>query len=467
MLLVTVAIGALVMITGRVLLSQADASAQSELVHEGEKLRAFATQGDPVSGQPFTDVSTLLSSFMTHNLAERDETFFSLVGGKPDRRSASPAPARLDLDHAFVARAAATDRPIRGRVSTTAGDAYYAVFPVAVQGSPQQGALVAVEFLRDAHQQAWSFVRVLGLVGAGSLVLAGLAGWLIAGQVLAPIRTVRRTAEQIGESDLTRRISVSGTDDVALLAHTFNRMLDRLETAFATQRQFLDDAGHELRTPITIIRGHLELAGSDPAEQEQTRALVTAELDRMSRIVDDLMVLAKAERPDFLIKGPVDATDLVVETLTKVKTIAVRRWVLDEVAEATMTADGQRLTQALTQLVSNACRHTGDGDTIALGSRVEDGRLLLWVRDTGTGIPEERQEQIFQRFFRGDGERGGGAGLGLTIVQSIATAHGGLVRLASAPGRGSTFTLDLPFAPAPLPDNEPTVVLPGLPQERQ
>lgn len=122
-------------------------------------------------------------------------------------------------------------------------------------------------------------------------------GWAVAGRILAPVRPVRRAAAQLTEQDLTRRIPVQGRDDIALLAETFNAMLDRLERAFAAQRQFVDDAGHELRTPITIVRGHLELMGDDPAEQAETIRLVTDELDRMSRIVEDLLLLAKAERP--------------------------------------------------------------------------------------------------------------------------------------------------------------------------
>ncbi|MQA76617.1 MAG: two-component sensor histidine kinase, partial [Solirubrobacterales bacterium] len=256
--------------------------------------------------------------------------------------------------------------------------------------------------------------------------------------------------EQIGESDLTRRIEARGNDDVAQLAHTFNRMLDRLEGAFATQRRFLDDAGHELRTPITVIRGHLEVMGDEPADREATMRLVIGELDRMKRMVDDLVLLAKAQEPDFLHPGEVELAELTVELLAKARVLGDRRWRLAALSEETILADGERLTQALAQLTDNAVAHTREGDLIEVGSAVRDGRVALWVRDDGPGVDDEVRERIFERFARADGATSGeGAGLGLAIVASIAEAHGGRVRLDGAPGQGAKFTLDLPLCQPP------------------
>jgi signal transduction histidine kinase len=292
---------------------------------------------------------------------------------------------------------------------------------------------------------------VLVLVGIGALLVAGAAGYFIAGQVLAPMRVLRSTAEQIGESNLTCRIEVRGNDDIAQLAGTFNRMLDRLEDAFATQRRFVDDAGHELRTPITVIRGHLEVMTDDPADREATTRLVIGELARMQRIVEDLLVLATAQQPDFLQPGQVELAELTVELLANARVLANRRWRLAALAEEVITADGERLAQALMQLAQNAVAHTVEGDAIEIGSVVRDGRVRLWVRDTGGGIEEAVRERIFERFTRADGSAAReGAGLGLAIVASIADAHGGRVALDSTAGEGATFTLDLPFRP-PLP----------------
>jgi signal transduction histidine kinase len=223
-------------------------------------------------------------------------------------------------------------------------------------------------------------------------------------------------------------------------------MLDRLQGAFTTQRRFLDDASHELRTPITVIRGHLEVMSDDPADREHTMTLVGAELDRMKRIVDDLLLLAKAEQPDFLHPGPVELAELTVELLATARVLGERRWRLDALAEETVQADGERLTQALMQLTENAVAHTRPEDLVAIGSAVRDGRVELWVRDTGPGVAADVRERIFDRFARADGfATREGAGLGLAIVASIAEAHGGRVRLESAVGQGATFTLDLPL----------------------
>lgn len=452
---VTVAVAVLVGITGRVLWARIETTARTELAHEGTKFRDFASGLDPDTGERFGDVRQLLASFVSHNLAEDEETFFSIVDGRLDRRSIGDPPARLDLDEAFVARAAAAVNPIEGQVSTTGGRALYAVFPVTSDDDVQLGSVVIVEFLRPAEQEVWAIVRTLTVVGLVAVVVAGFTGWLVAGRVLAPIRTVRKTAEKIRDSDLTRRIEVTGNDDVAELARTFNRMLDRIEEAFAAQNRFLEDAGHELRTPITIVRGHLEVMDDDPIERAQTIDLVVSELTRMSRIIDDLMMLARAERPDFLQRREVDLTELGVDALAKMKAMAPRRWAIDEVADAAVWADGQRLTQALVQLASNAVDHTGPEDRISLGTAVTEDRIRIWVADTGAGIPPELQQQVFERFVRGRSGHGRtGAGLGLEIVVTIAAAHGGQVELDSEPGRGSTFTLDLPLVAGPRADAE-------------
>jgi signal transduction histidine kinase len=224
-------------------------------------------------------------------------------------------------------------------------------------------------------------------------------------------------------------------------------MLDRLETSFATQRRFLDDAGHELRTPITIARGHLELLGDDPAEKAETVALVLDELDRMGRMVNDLLLLAKVEEPSFLERELVDVDVLTEELHAKTAALGDRTWVLESRAEGVVLADRQRLTQAVVQLAHNAVQHTSVGDEIALGSSLEHGELRLWVRDSGPGVAPDQQDRIFERFARARGNRHrDGAGLGLSIVRAIAEAHGGRVVLHSRPGAGALFTLVVPAA---------------------
>jgi signal transduction histidine kinase len=272
--------------------------------------------------------------------------------------------------------------------------------------------------------------------------------------VLAPVKELTDTARSITETDLTRRIPVEGNDQIAELTETFNAMLDRLQAAFTTQRSFMDDAGHELRTPITIIRGHLELLGDDPDERREVVSIVTDELDRMSRQVDDMLLLAKAERPGFLDREPVDIGAVTEEWLTKMRTLAPRQWRLAARASGMVMADRQRLTQAVMNLAENAARHTGPDGTIVLSSEVRAGEVRVAVADDGPGIPWADQERIFERFARGASGPGRtqSSGLGLAIVRAIAEAHGGRVELASEPGRGATFTVVIPAPTEGSPD---------------
>jgi signal transduction histidine kinase len=435
--------------TWTILLARLDDRMNLELSNEAEKLRRYAaTALDPQTGHAVTDVEELLTGYLALNAPDRWETFFSIVDGKANKIPGVPPPVRLDTDERLVAWMASVTKPQAREVETAEGTVHYAVIPVTVAKDPRPGHFVVAIFY-DLHRgEIVDAVGVLGLSALAAMALAGAAGWFVAGRVLAPVRLVSHTAEQISDStDLTRRLDVPGDDDVAALAATFNHMLDRLEQAFVVQRHFMDDAGHELRTPITVIRGHLELMGDDPDDRAETLALVTDELDRMNRIVDDLLTLAKAEQPGFLALDDVELADLTVSVVAKARALGDRRWRVDEVAEARVPADRQRLTQALMQLVANAVRHTTDDDLIAVGSAVRDGWVELWVRDSGPGVAPADRERIFGRFIRGAGRTGthDGAGLGLAIVRSIAEAHGGNVKVTEAPGGGACFVMSIPL----------------------
>jgi signal transduction histidine kinase len=227
-------------------------------------------------------------------------------------------------------------------------------------------------------------------------------------------------------------------------------MLDRLERAFASQRRFADDAGHELKTPLTIVRGHLELLEGDPEERRATVALVIDELDRMGRIVDDLLLLARHEEPDFLDLGTVDVGVLTDELLAKATALGPYEWQLESRGAGVIVADRQRLTQAMMQLAQNAARHGLGSGRIMLGSSVEGAWARFWVSDEGPGIPVEEQDLIFERFRRGSRpRRTEGAGLGLAIVKAIVEAHRGQVELASAPALGTRVTIVVPVDQPP------------------
>jgi signal transduction histidine kinase len=221
-------------------------------------------------------------------------------------------------------------------------------------------------------------------------------------------------------------------------------MLDRLERAFADQRDFLDDAGHELRTPLTIVRGHLETLEDDPAARQRTVELVLDEVKRMSRMVDDLILLAQSNEPDFLRVDAVDVSALTNDLHEKARALGERDWRIDAVGRGIIVADGQRLTQAVMQLAQNAVEHTAEGDEIALGSAVSARGAQFWVRDTGTGVAADDRERIFERLERGRNATRGGAGLGLAIVSAIARAHGGRAELVGDAVPGAKFSITVP-----------------------
>jgi signal transduction histidine kinase len=389
-------------------------------------------------------VRRIFRLFLRRNVPGQHEALVTFVGGAPFLRSSPIVPYRLDRDPAIVARWAALGRPDRGFVATPAGRVEYLAVPLQTEGATN-GVFVAAIFRDRAKDDADAAVLAAAAVALAVLLLGSLLAWRLADRVVRPVGALTRTARSISETDLSGRIPVDGRDEVAQLAATFNSMLDRLEHAFASQRQFADDAGHELRTPLTIVRGHLELLGDDPDDRRETLALVSDELDRMSRIVDDLLLLARREQPDFLDLATVEIGALTDEILAKARPLGPREWNVDARGRGVIVADRQRLTQAVAQLAANAVRHTPDGTAIALGSSVSGREARIWVRDQGPGIPLVEQEAVFERFRRGlEPGRGGGAGLGLAIVKAIAEAHHGRVELESTPGAGATFTIVIP-----------------------
>ncbi|MFF8969004.1 ATP-binding protein [Streptomyces sp. NPDC014995] len=452
LLVMAVALASVATTTRSILLRDTDHRINRLLAQETGEFTNFEERGvDPGTGRPFTDPSRLLRVFLERQYADPDEELIGLVG----QVGAEPTqiiqqreiPADLPLHKDTDARRRIFDSPdSTGILHRPSGEIRWAKVAVArYGGEPEAAFVVAFHPGRELRRVEEVFRILLAISGVALLMTTGIA-WGVAGRILKPVRLVRTAAAQLTEQDLTRRIPVHGRDDVAALAETFNAMLDRLERAFAAQREFVDDAGHELRTPITIVRGHLELMGDDPVEREETVRLVTDELDRMSRIVEDLLLLAKAERPDFVTPEPVQLAELTADVYVKARTLGERDWRLAEVADQEAGLDPQRITQAMVQLAQNAVQHTMPGQTIRIGSRAHGSRVELYVADSGCGVQPQDSEVIFERFRRGTARRGSGgsgAGLGLSIVRAIAEAHGGRVGLHGTEGGGATFVLVL------------------------
>ena len=437
-------------LTARALVEdQVNTRITNQLNGEVNELRLLADSDiDPQTGQPFADTGSLLRLFIERNIPDQNETMFTIVNGQVDSRSQDAPPIRLDEQEELVDRVRDVNEVTFGQIDTVAGLVKYVAAPVVALNSDDRGVLVVGVFAERENDQIDRIVRTLGVVSLAALALATIVGWFVAGRVLAPLRDMTETAHAISDSDLTRRIprrTDGKGDEIDELAGTFNDMLDRLESAFASQRSFIDDAGHELRTPITIIRGHLEVMPDDPVERGRTVSLVLDELGRMSRIVEDLITLTKAQQPDFIRSAPTDLGELTDEIVVKASGLADRNWRLDERAEGMISADRQRLAQAMLQLADNASRHTDPGADIGIGSRVDVDGIRLWVRDTGTGVAAHDRDRIFTRFVRGSSAHSTeGAGLGLSIVSAIAEGHGGTVELTDTIGGGATFTLVLP-----------------------
>jgi signal transduction histidine kinase len=447
-LLMALATAASIVAARQVIVAQVNDRIDHALAQERQELARLASEGvDPATGEPLGGrVRRIFEVFLERNVPSRGEAFLTFVGGRPYLRSAQVVPYRLDTDPDLAGRWSSLRETARGRVDTPGGEIEYLAVPLRAQGETR-GVFVVAIFRSFETDDIDDLTRVLGGVGIVIFVIGTLLAWRSAQRIVQPVQAVTRTARQISGGDLTRRIPVSGDAEVAELAGTFNEMLDRLESAFGTQRRFLDDAGHELRTPITIVRGHLELLGDDPAEREETMALVMDELDRMSRLVDDVLLLAKVERPDFLSLETVEVGALTREIHAKASALAPRDWVEPAVGHGVIVADRQRLTQAVIQLAQNAVQHTGDGQAIAISSWVDGGAAGFSVRDHGPGVPPAERERIFDRFARGSGVPREGAGLGLAIVRAIAEAHGGRVALESPPGGGAMFVIEVPVDP--------------------
>ncbi|MBV8883044.1 MAG: HAMP domain-containing histidine kinase [Chroococcidiopsidaceae cyanobacterium CP_BM_RX_35] len=434
-----------IMAIRQVFLARLQERVEEALIQDVENFRRLTRELNSTTAQPFRyDVAAIFDVFLSRNIPENHEVFIALLNGQvyQSRPEALPVSLRSDLE--LIKHWAQLIQPERGKRVTPNDTIFYLAEP-KIAGKTR-GVFVVAYSNRSSREVDRAVVVIIEVMMAVVTVVSLLA-WVLAGRVLAPLRLLTKTAQSINESDLTRRIPMQGVNEIAELTITFNEMLDRLQAAFANQSNFIKDVSHELRTPITIIQGHLELLGNDPQERRETVEIVTTELDRMRRFVNDLLLLAKAEQPNFLTLKTVNISLLTEDLYAKARVLAKRDWILENKGTGHIAADHQRLTQAAMNLAQNAAQHTKDNDVIALGSALKDGKACFWVRDTGDGIALADQQQIFQRFNRGSYShcRFEGTGLGLAIVNAIVSAHGGWVELKSRPADGSTFTIVIPL----------------------
>jgi len=337
--------------------------------------------------------------------------------------------------------------PRSATVRTPLGPALVLAHPL-IYGGVRVGAAGIVHPTSGDRAVLLRALGVLGGVVAAAFLVGTALAWVSIGRLLRPLEGMAQTMWVIArEGDLTRRIPVHQLrGELGVVGEAFNRMLDRLQASFERERRFLREISHELRTPITICRGHLEVLGDRPGEQEltETVAVVVDELDRMSRLVDDLTTLARAEDPEFLKPRDVDVTPFLAEVASKALPLLDGRLrVIPPDEDGRLRADPHRLTQALLNLLQNATVHTPPGTPVELRVVRSERGWRFEVQDRGAGLPPGTEEAVFRPFYRAD-PRAPGSGLGLAIVQAIAQAHGGRAGVQNRPGEGATFWIEVP-----------------------
>ncbi len=291
------------------------------------------------------------------------------------------------------------------------------------------------------------------------LLFASLGGYFLARKSLAPIASMNDQTQRISAESLSSRLDVlNPRDELGSFATTINDLLARLENSFDEQQRFIADASHELRTPLAVLRGETEVAlgkTRTTAEYQESLTLIQEEAERLSRIVEDLFILARQpiESHTPLVKEPIALDEVVSDCARAAQVLAVRKGVRlkleNESASITLNGDEEMIKRMILNLLDNAVKYTPEGGEISLALGRQNGNAEIVVSDSGIGISDDDQQRVFDRFYRVDKARSralGGAGLGLSIVRCIVEAHGGVVRIESTPRRGSTFTVSLPLA---------------------
>ena len=377
--------------------------------------------------------------------------------GRRDPRRSEPRSEQLPLGEEALRNAAqgvATFETVEGLEK----------YPVRILTAPvmEGGRLVNLiqvgTSLQNVLETLVRFLIVMAVLLPAGLALAVSGGLMLARRALKPVDRMIEAARHIGAEHLAERVQETGAgDELDRLSKTLNEMLERLDAAFRQIRQFSADASHELQTPLTILKGELEVglrASRSPEEYREILGSSLEEVDRIDRLVDGLLMLHRAEAGVLRMdRREVPLDRLLEDVARQLKVLADDRaieLILDAAEPVAVQGDFERLRRMLLNLAENAVKYTGPGGRVRLSLKREGDRATIAVSDTGLGIPEEERERIFEPFYRAQDARSmaeRGTGLGLSIARSIAAAHGGSIRVESEPGRGSTFTVLLECRP--------------------
>lgn len=334
------------------------------------------------------------------------------------------------------------------------GSQPYRVMTLRVSHRGQARVLVVAGSLQGADEAVRKILILLLIAGPAAMAAASFAAWWLVRNALLPVERMRRKAERIGIDQLHERLAAARADDeIGQLAGTLNSMLDRLEAGVIAKRQLIADASHELRTPLAAMRAELDVSLRQHDRSPADRAVlesVREDVDHMARTVANLLTLARADEGQLeLLRSDVELQEIARESARALRPLADAKGVeitLDG-EPAAVKADPERLRQAVTNLIENAVEFTPEGGRVTVSSWLAGSEAGLTVTDTGTGVPAEARERVFDRFYRVDpsrSRRSGGSGLGLAICHEIAAAHGGRVWLESREGEGSAFSIALP-----------------------
>ena len=317
-------------------------------------------------------------------------------------------------------------------------------------GTRTLGTLVAAADLTGIRADQHRVVLVLAGEAVVALLAAVVAAYLLLRRLLRTVGRITAAADAAAQGELGRRLGDQGTDDeVGQLAGTFDGMLDRLSAAIEAQRRLISDVSHQMRTPLTVARGHLEVMQrvgvEDPDEVRSTVQTVIDELDHMRNLVERLLMLGRVLEPDFLQTHPVDLRAMVADTFEAAVVLAPRQWTRSEVPDVVIDVDADKLRGALLNLLDNAVKATGADDTIAIAATLEaDGGVAISVDDSGPGLAPDQIAVALARFGRPEQAASGGSGLGLAIVSAVARAHGGTFALGPSPLGGCRATITIP-----------------------
>jgi signal transduction histidine kinase len=424
-----------------------------------------------LTGVALTVSAVLLVSQVEHRLEAQvradtqrvaDKVAGALQAGKPvDQAVAQPGPGTVVYivgNRGDVLAASTGLAQTGGSVgplpdpSLLSGEAPVEIRQQYVSTAGEALKVVAASPLADVQRSVSELSRLLWVGIPILVVLVGGLAWLLVGRALRPVDSMRHEVDEISHSTLHRRVPEPASgDEVARLAHTMNAMLDRLEGAAGRQRQFVSDASHELKSPLTTIRTKVEVASMHPdaADWTDVSTTVLGEVDRLDDMVGDLLQLARLDETggELPTRVDVDLDELLAAETSRLRSVGVT---VDDsgVAAARVQGDRGALRRLVRNLADNAARHARS--RLAVSVRAADGEAVLRVDDDGPGVPVADRERVFERFTRLDEGRArgaGGAGLGLALVRAVAAAHGGTVRVLDAPLGGARFEVRLP-APA-------------------